>query len=619
MAAILIAAIFFVVKSDFIIFAGMKKYGCIGIVVLLALVACHAPTREAKRMIARAERLADTLPDSTARLIDSVLRMPANLSERQRMDMALLQAEALFGDRGNEISPVMDDDFFDDKPSLFTSPDLERGAVYYASKKQYAKAAHAALYCGFVQQHYDEKETAMRSFKEAERYGGMVQDSFTVALAEYRMGKMLYDDYMEDEAISMLKASDMYFGVHFGERAFVQNLKAAAYMIMKEFDSADSCLKESLAYAEQSQSSKAERKALNNYAVYYRLQGNHAQAITCLREIASEPGLTDTEKTLLYLNFGKTFAAMEATDSAAVYYKYVEEFLRVANIKDETEASAYGALSRFAESQGDAASALQYFKAHENLELEILSSYEKKSVFRIQQQYDYESVQNEMNKALIQRQHVITFFGIMTIIGLGALAISQIRLAKTRKQEAEAKTSLFHFMQQNKELAQRNKEQNQNQIYLIQKHRESEQAYEDLYKEKEELEQTAAKYGDRLSLALKKEQSVMLRLHLFLENQGDEELLKKLEKSVFGKQTHMNAMMETVDCLYPQLREIVKQEDLGLDENEQMDVIMSYINISRQDEALLLDKTTDMVDKIRNRSRKKIQSASERNQLPKIM
>ena len=76
-------------------------------------------------------------------------------------------------------------------------------------------------------------------------------------------------------------------------------------------------------------------------------------------------------------------------------------------------------------------------------------------------------------------------------------------------------------------------------------------------------------------------------------------------------------MMEIVDQIYPQLREILKKEDLNLDENEQLDVIMSYFNISRQDEALLLGKTTDMVDKIRNRSRKKIQSVSKGTELPK--
>ena len=84
--------------------------------LLLVCISCHAPTREAKRMIARAERLADTQPDSTVRLIDSVLRMPVYFSERQRMDMALLQAEALFGDRGTDISPVMDNDLWVKEP-----------------------------------------------------------------------------------------------------------------------------------------------------------------------------------------------------------------------------------------------------------------------------------------------------------------------------------------------------------------------------------------------------------------------------------------------------------------------------------------------------------------------
>ncbi len=586
---------------------------------MLAMAACDTTTHEARRMVRRAEQLAYTLPDSAVRLIDSVLRMPASFSERERTDMVLLQAEALFGDRGNEISPVMDDEFFDDRPFLTTSPELEHAAAFYAGKKQYDKAVHAALYSGVVQQHYNEKEAAMRSFKEAEQYGKLAGDSLSVAQAEYRMGKMLYDDYMEEEAIALFNSADTLFGYHFAERALVQNMKAVAYIVLEQFDIAELCLKKSLAYAEQSLSLKVKRKALNNYAVYYRLEGNYDQAINCLKQIADESNLTNTEETLLYLNMGKSYASLGVTDSAAVYYQYIKEFLNSDNMKDDTKFSAYGALSQFAENQCDIYSAFQYHKMHEDLMSKIQSQHEKKSVFRIQQQYDYESLQNEMNRKLIRKQRFVTVLGILTIIGLAVLAVSQIRLAKVQKQEAETKANLFHFMQQNKELAKKNEEQKQNQIILTQKHKESEQAFEDLLKEKERLEQTSAEYGEELSLELRKEQSIMLRLHLFLQNQGDEELLKKLEKTVFGKQAHMDAMMETVDRLYPQLREIVKQDNLGLDENEQLDVIMSYFSISRQDEALLLDKTTDMVDKIRNRSRKKIQSASQVNNLPKIL
>lgn len=104
--------------------------------LMLTLAACDTTTREARRMVRRAEQLADTQPDSTLRLIDSVLHMAANFNERERMDMSLLQAEVLFGDRGQELSPVMDDDFFDDHGNVNTSPELERASAYYAKRRK---------------------------------------------------------------------------------------------------------------------------------------------------------------------------------------------------------------------------------------------------------------------------------------------------------------------------------------------------------------------------------------------------------------------------------------------------------------------------------------------------
>ena len=571
----------------------MKRYVWIGLLVLLALAACDSTTREARRMVKRAEQLADTLPDSTVRLIDSVLRMSASFSERERMDMALLQAEALFGDHGQEISPVMDDDFFDEHATLSTSPELERAAAYYARKKQYAKAAHVALYSGFVQQRYNEKEAAMRSFKEAEQYGKLATDSLTVAQAEYWMGKMFLDNGMEQEALNSFLSSENSIGNHYADLAIIENSKAVAYILMKQNDNAELCLQQSLLFAEKGNSNRIKHKVYNNYSVLYRIQGKNDQAIESLQQMMDDPSLNDTEKIVLFLNIGKVYFKMKEVDSVAKYLQQMEAMLPTVNVKKETNASIYEILS-------------------------IMIQRQEQTIYRIQQQYDYESLQNIMNQKLIHKQRLITIIGIFASIGLAALAVSQIRLAKTRKREAETKANLFHFMQQNKELAQQSEEQKQNQIYLTQKHRESELAYEDLLKEKQRYERAASEYGEKLSLALKKEESVMFRLHLFLENQGDEELLKKLEKSVFGKQAHLDAMMETVDCLYPQLREIVREEDLGLDKNEQLDVILSYFNISRQDEALLFHKTTDMVDKIRNRSRKKIQSASEGKDWPKI-
>ena len=554
----------------------MKRHCWIGILVLLALSACDTTTREARRMVKRAELLADTLPDSTVRLIDSVLRMPASFSERERMDMALLQAEALFGDHGQEISPVMDDDFFDEHGNLSTSPELERAAAYYAEKKQYAKAAHAALYSGFVQQHYNEKEAAMRSFKEAEQYGKLAVDSLAVARAEYWMGKLLYDDYKSEEALSILKKADAHFGLHYRERAYVQNGEATAYIILKQLEQAENCLKKSLNFAEQGLCDKVKIKILNNYAVLCRLEGKHAEAIAYLKKIEGVDYLNDSEKTMLFLNLGKSFLAQNEYDSAAICFHRMEELLPTEHVKNETKASAYRTLSHLAEIRGDTVLALRYLKNRDEQIALILAKIEKNTAYRIQRQYDYESLQNEMNRKLIRRQHVITFFGVLTIIGLIALAVSQIRLAKTRKQEAETNANLFHFMQQNKSLVESNMSQERKVL-------DATQQLSDMY---------FAKF------------KTMQKLSFSIENPKNKIALKELEKAVFGDGEHWDGVIDVLDVLYPGLWESITFKYPEMEEMERRVFILSRFKLSRMEEAALLGISTSVLDKLRTRVHK---------------
>ena len=419
----------------------MKRFAWIGIMVLLALAACDTSTREARRMVKRAELLADTLPDSTVRLIDSVLRMPASFSERERMDIALLQAEALFGVSG-EVSPMMDDDFFDDHVTVSTSPELERAAAYYARKKQFAKAAHAALYSGFVQQHYNEKEAAIRSFKEAEQYGKLVVDSLTVAQAEYWMGKMFINDGMEQEALKSFIVSESYIGNHYGERALIENSKAVAYILMSQCDSAELCLRQSFLYAEKGDFDRIKRKIYNNYSVLYRLQGKYEQAVASLRQILNDTNLNESESLMLNLNIGKVYYNMKKPDSSSMYYQRVEAFLPNVNIKKETRASVYEALSHFAESQNNAALALQYREKHERLLYDVMIHRQEQTIYRIQQQYDYESLQNVMNRKIIQRHFIILIISILLLIVTIIVLVLQNRHKQLLESEEKMKQQM---------------------------------------------------------------------------------------------------------------------------------------------------------------------------------
>ena len=601
--------------------------------LLLALTACDATTREARRMVKRAERLADTLPDSTARLIDSVLRMPASFSERERMDMALLQAEALFGCRdvsrnvsknndtlgdvsGNvsTISPIMDDDFFDNHANLSTSPELERAAAYYVRKKQYGKAAHAALYSGFVQQHFDEKEAAMRSFKEAEQYGKMVDDSLTVARAEYKMGSLLYNDGLENEAQDMFRKSKKFIGNHHTERASIENSEAVTYILMGQYYNADSCLQRGTILAEKWHSDKVIRKIHNNYSVLYRLQGKYDQAVDCLHRMKANPNLGENDMFVLNLNLGNVYFDMKEMDSAARYYQFVELVLPKVNVKKETVLAAYEALYRFAEDQNDDSLSLQYRELHEKGLYDLMVLRQKQTIYRIQQQYDYENLQNKTNKELLQRQHIITLFAIFTIIGLAVLAISLIRLAKIRKEEAIAKANLFHFMQQNKELLQKQETTEKKMMGLSMANETTLKAYQDLSQKYQAIQGACKDYAQTLSDALNKEALIMRKLDIYLGNKGEKAYLAALNEAVFEGDDHWEALMKVFDALYPNVRDTLLLQYPNLTEMEQKDFILSYFNVSREDEAAMFNKSVHTVDKWRNGARKKMQKKEETRQ-----
>jgi tetratricopeptide (TPR) repeat protein len=555
------------------IFVGMKRIAWIGLLVLLALAACDTTTHEARRMVKRAERLADTLPDSTVSLIDSVLRMPASFSERERMDMALLQAEALFGDRGQEISPLMDDDFFDDHASLSTSPELERAAAYYAGKEKYAKAAHAALYSGFVQQHYNEKEAAMRSFKDAEQYGKLVNDSLTIAQARYWMGKMLIDEVMEQEALNSLMASERFIGNRYAEKASIENSMAVVYILMGQYNNARICLYEGLAWADKAHFEKVRRKILNNYAVLYRLQGRYDDAIAYHRQMIGKSNLDETETFAYYLNMGKTFTAANEMDSATLCFKQIEVLLSNMKVKIESRISACNVLSQFSEQQGDTQKALRYKAQLEELMSKLLVQRQEQNTYRIQRQYDYESLQNTMNRKITKTQRIIAI-GVVLFLCLVTLFL--FRSAQRSKREAEVNANLFHFMQQNKELIERNMAQ-----------------------ERKVLDTT-----QQLSEMLYARLKTMQKLSFSIENPKNKIALKDLEKEVFGDGEHWKAVKEVIDALYPGLWASITYKYPEMDEIERRVFILSRFKLSRMEEAALLGISTSVLDKLRTRVRK---------------
>lgn len=552
----------------------MKRFVLIGFLVLLALAACDSTMREANRMVKRAELLADTLPDSTARLIDSVLRMPVSFKEKRRMDIALLQGEALFGDRGEEIPPLLDDEFFDGKPFLETSPDLERAADYYARKRQYAKAAHAALYSGFVQQHYGEKQAAMKSFKDAELYGEIESDSLSVAMAGYWMGKLLYYDGRKVEALSSLKNSIIHIGNHYAVKALIENSRAAVFLLLNQKDSVVTCLDKSLYNARKSHSAKAKHNVLNNYAVFYRRQGKYDQAIRCLRLIEDSCIYNEKELLLLNLNLGNVYFDKGKMDSANYYYKRIEPFMSTTRAKLETQLAAYDALFKFSTSRNEDSLALLYRERHEDILYAIMQQRQEQSIFRIQQQYDYENLQNTLNKKIILRHRIILIISLLLLTAAVLILVLQLRQKQMQEAEEELKRQIGNLkndLQESVKASYLEKELSSRLRLIISAYRKRKKGYDP-------------------------------------QNEWSSIVYKLMN----GKENLFDAVLEEMEKVYPDIYTLLRQKYPELNETETKVCLLSCSDLSNTEIAEILGMSKFTIDKNRSKLREKLNLKPEK-------
>ena len=453
-------------------------------------------------------------------------------------------------------------------------------AACHPTSRDVKQVAQDALENARIQLDSGNKVEAMRLFKEAEHYGIMANQTLMVAHARYHIAQCLGYYADKEEVVSLLKAAAEGFGEDYADRAEALRELGDFYQYHGQFDSSAYYLDQALKYAEQSGSLEAKRDCLSAFHVMYFNAGDYEKSANYLSQFW-QASIADADDNLLmyyYHDMGNIFYESGNLDSADYYYSRLEELV------SQTEPNAdtwfyYGVLSDYAEELGDYETACKYgclYEEGNNLK-EI--EQQENNLALISHKYDSEVMQNELNRKIIIKQRIIVIVSLVATLVLAALLVSQIRLARRRKREAEINAELFHFKQQNKDLAQ--------------KHAEHEQIQQD--------------YADRLSEALMKEQRIMLLLDNYLNSNKKANLLKDLETSVYDDKDHWEAMLEVIDQLYPDLTATLQQKYPNLDEDEKKSYILSYFKLSRQEEADYLGTTVNMVDKLRGRRRKKME------------
>jgi tetratricopeptide (TPR) repeat protein len=445
------------------------------------------------------------------------------------------------------------------------------------------QAARDALENARIQLDSGNKIDAMRLFKEAEHYGLLTDDTLTVAHARFNIAKCLGEYANEEELFSLLKAADEGFGDDYAERARVMTVWGDYYQFHRQFDSAEVYLNRAMDYAERSGSMDAKRWVLSAFHVKcfnakeYKRSGDFMQRYFR----TYPPEVSDSVLMYYYHNMGNVYYEMGNMDSMAYCYGRLEEIVTSSDPDGSVQNESgcyYGALINFAEMRGDFEKACEYMYWYEKHDAHHDIEQQKNNLALISQKYDTAVMQNELNQKIIQKQRVIILISGVAALVLLAFLISQIRLARNRKREADINAELFHFKQQNQALAQKDADR----------------------------EQIQQDYADRLSEALDKEQQTMMLLDIYLNNRKKANLLSDLERSVFGEKDHWKAMLAVVEEKYSGLWETLGQKYPDLDEDEKKSFILSHFKVSRQEEADYLGTTVNMVDKLRGRVRKKM-------------
>ena len=452
-------------------------------------------------------------------------------------------------------------------------------AACHPTSRDARQTAHDALENARIQLDSGNKADAMRLFKEAERYGLSANDPLTVAHARLNIAHCLGYYADKEEVVSLLKSAAEGFGEDYADRADALRELGDFYQFHRAYDTAEMVLQQAWAYAEQSGSLEAKRTVSSAFHAMYFNAGEYEKSGDYLRRFLqmSMPDVDDRTMMYYYDGMGNIFYEMGNSDSTAYYYGKLEELVNQAE-SDKDIWFYFYTLAHQAKSRGDFEKAFDYYCRYDIGNNHSKIEEKRNNLIAMSQKYDKAVMQNELNEKVIRKQRVIILISGIAALVLLAFLISQIRLARNRKREAEINAELFHFKQQNVALAQRDAEH----------------------------EQIQKDYADRLSEALDKEQQTMMLLDIYLNNSKKANLLNDLERSVFGDKDHWKAMLAVVEEKYPSLWETLGQKCPDLDEDEKKSFILSHFKVSRQEEADYLGTTVNMVDKLRGRVRKKM-------------
>lgn len=362
-------------------------------------VECSNPQPEASMLLADAERLIESNPDSAMQLIDSIFYPEESLFFEDYVRYLVLRVQA----RYKTHRPVAEDTL------------IFRARDYFSDRKEPRLAALAWFYSGCVYRERKEYENAVQLYKEARKHARQTNNSDLQGLIQYNLGDLFAEQGIYRVALKNYKEAAQLYDAEPHKQAQCFSAIGQMYALLDQPDSALLSFHKGLDLAGNDEDLQLQSLLAQNLGVMYKETKQFDKAGTYLHQ-SFRFNTDSTKLPRYYLNLAELYTVMGRSDSAVWHTEQLKRLLSAAE-DDYFKASAYSYLARREKEQANYEAAFVYQDERMNTLHRIMEERERQLVYEAHLKYDYGQMQKQYYQDLSIRQLWIIALLAVGIVG----------------------------------------------------------------------------------------------------------------------------------------------------------------------------------------------------------
>ncbi len=375
-------------------------------IVLFIFFSCTS--KESIQIIAQAENLLDTYPDSTLQILGNI-KNPKSLSKKYYMKYTVLNVLAKYKNYKdiNQDSVIIDAATYFDKNSDPT----------YTPLASYAAAAfmcEEAKYTGAMEYY----KSAEKALENSDNY--LLRGKVHENIAYLYDKQLMFDEALKHYALSLQFYEKLPDKRDLG-RVFTS--LGSDYLYVKKSDSALIYYNKAYDLSLKLKDINGQSSILGNLGLIYTEKGNNQQAGNYFKKAVNLPAIDTEQQYRNVLNLASNYLLLHKIDSASIYVPKVKESLSLVPVLSY-QAAATNFLKNFYSTTGNYKMAVEVFEQNKLYHIQSFEENQSKVLLEAEKKFDYTVHKAEAEQAkLKQRAYTLFFIGVLLVIAIISIVI----------------------------------------------------------------------------------------------------------------------------------------------------------------------------------------------------